>query len=73
MCNLDNLIVGLPDFLIYITTRAKVAEKIIDYLDAPIKRVAALDVPIPCGNAFEDFVLPNVNDIIKVSRQLAQQ
>jgi len=49
---------------------AIVSEKAIDYLDAPIKRVAALDAPIPCGEVFENFVLPGVDDIIHASRKL---
>ena len=49
---------------------AIVAEKAIDYLDAPIKRVGALDVPIPFGMRLEDFVLPNVNDIVLAAREL---
>jgi len=43
---------------------AIVVEKAFDYLDAPIKRVAALDSPIPFNPKLEDYVLPNVNDII---------
>jgi len=48
---------------------ATVADKALDYLDAPIKRVAALDVPIPFGMRLENFVLPNVEDIIKAVKQ----
>ena len=40
------------------------AEKAFDYLDAPIKRVAALDSPVPFNPRLEDYVIPNENDII---------
>jgi pyruvate/2-oxoglutarate/acetoin dehydrogenase E1 component len=49
---------------------AIIADEAIDSLDAPVKRLAALDVPIPFGLRLEDFVLPNVADIVEVSKQL---
>jgi len=49
---------------------AIVAEKGFDYLDAPIKRVAALDSPIPFNPKLEDYILPNENDIIAAAREL---
>ena len=49
---------------------AVVAEEGIDYLDAPIKRVTALDSPIPFNPKLEDYVLPNENDIIKGAFEL---
>lgn len=51
---------------------AMVAEKAIDYLDAPIRRIAGLDAPIPFGLRLESYVLPNANDIIKVAREMAK-
>ncbi|MBA7548469.1 Pyruvate dehydrogenase E1 component subunit beta [subsurface metagenome] len=42
---------------------AIIAEKAFDHLDAPIKRVAALDSPIPFNPRLEDYVLPNEHDI----------
>mgnify|MGYP001091978256 CR=1 FL=1 len=49
---------------------AIVAEEAFDYLDAPIKRVAALDSPIPFNPKLEDYVLPNENDIIRGALEL---
>ena len=49
---------------------AFVAEKGIDFLDAPIRRVAALDTPIPFGLRLESFVLPQVEDIVACARQM---
>ena len=43
---------------------AKVSENILEYLDAPIRRVAALDVPIPAARKLEKFVLPDYNKIV---------
>ena len=49
---------------------AIVAEEGIYYLEAPIKRVAALDVPIPYSPPMESFVLPNEEKIIKAIREV---
>lgn len=49
---------------------AIVAEEGIYYLEAPIKRVAALDVPIPYSPPMESFVLPSVEKIIKAVREV---
>jgi pyruvate/2-oxoglutarate/acetoin dehydrogenase E1 component len=49
---------------------ARIAEKAFDYLDAPIKRVAALDVPTPYSPPLEDYVLPNKEKVLKAAREL---
>lgn len=43
---------------------AWLAEELFDYLDAPIQRVAARDVPIPFSPPLEEYVLPQVEDIV---------
>ncbi|MGB6679698.1 MAG: dehydrogenase E1 component subunit alpha/beta, partial [Candidatus Bathyarchaeia archaeon] len=43
---------------------AIVAEEAIDYLDAPIKRVAIPDSCIPCSPSLEKIVIPNEEDIM---------
>ena len=42
---------------------AKTLEKGFDILKAPIKRVAAEDLPIPCARPLEEFVLPGIHQI----------
>jgi len=49
---------------------ARIAEKAFDYLDAPIKRVAALDVPTPYSPPLEAFVLPNKDKVLAAAREL---
>jgi pyruvate dehydrogenase E1 component beta subunit len=44
---------------------AIVAEEAIDYLDAPIKRVAEPDTPIPFSPPLEQYVIPDEKAIIK--------
>ena len=43
---------------------ARIQEELFDYLDAPIKRVAAKDVPLPFSPGLEDYCLPNVSDVV---------
>jgi pyruvate dehydrogenase E1 component beta subunit len=49
---------------------AVVAEEALDYLDAPIKRVAEPDTPIPFSPPLENFVIPNENRIIKAVKEI---
>jgi acetoin:2,6-dichlorophenolindophenol oxidoreductase subunit beta len=49
---------------------ARVAEQAYEYLDAPIKRVAALDVPIPFSPALEPVALPQPRDIVRAVLEL---
>jgi pyruvate/2-oxoglutarate/acetoin dehydrogenase E1 component len=49
---------------------AVVAEEAIDYLDAPIKRVAAPDTPIPFSPPLEQFIIPNEKAIIKTVKEV---
>jgi pyruvate dehydrogenase E1 component beta subunit len=43
-----------------------------DYLEAPIRRLAGLDVPIPYNRGLERKATPQVEDIILEARKLAQ-
>ena len=42
-----------------------------DYLDAPIMRVAGLDVPMPYAENLEKLVLPTVDRVVEVVRQVS--
>ncbi len=48
------------------------ASEAFDYLDAPIRRLAGLDVPIPYNRELERRATPQVEDIIREARLLAQ-
>ncbi len=41
----------------------RITESAFDYLDAPVKRIAALDVPVPFSPVLEDFVVPTEEKI----------
>ncbi len=50
---------------------AIITEEVFDYLDAPVMRLAGLDVPpIPFAPPYEKFYLPTVDRIMKKARQL---
>jgi len=49
---------------------AVVAEEALDYLDAPIKRVAEPDTPIPFSPPLEQFVIPDETSIIKAVKDI---
>jgi pyruvate/2-oxoglutarate/acetoin dehydrogenase E1 component len=50
---------------------ARINEHAFEWLDAPVRRVAAHDVPLPYAPALEDFVLPQTSDIVRAARWLA--
>jgi len=50
---------------------ARVNEQAFEWLDGPIMRVTAHDVPLPYAPTLEDFVLPQTEDIVKGARWLA--
>jgi pyruvate dehydrogenase E1 component beta subunit len=49
-----------------------IAEEAFDLLDAPIKRVATLDTPIPCSPVLEKHVVPDVGDIISAVKEICR-
>jgi pyruvate/2-oxoglutarate/acetoin dehydrogenase E1 component len=49
---------------------AMVAEEALDYLDAPVKRVAEPDTSIPFSPPLEQFVIPNEKSIIKAVKEI---
>jgi 2-oxoisovalerate dehydrogenase E1 component len=51
---------------------ALVSAEAFDRLDAPIKRVAAKDAPVPYGPTLENAMLPQTSDIVIALRDLAR-
>jgi pyruvate/2-oxoglutarate/acetoin dehydrogenase E1 component len=50
---------------------ARINEACFAWLDAPVLRVTAHDVPLPYAPPLEDFVLPQTGDIVTAARALA--
>ncbi|MGC8961161.1 MAG: alpha-ketoacid dehydrogenase subunit beta, partial [Candidatus Bathyarchaeia archaeon] len=51
---------------------AVVMEEAFDYLDAPVKRVAGADTPIPFSPPLEGFVIPDEDRIIRAVREIVE-
>jgi pyruvate dehydrogenase E1 component beta subunit len=52
---------------------AVIAEEALDYLDAPIKRVAEPDTPIPFSPSMEQFVIPNEKSIVQAAKDVVSK
>jgi pyruvate dehydrogenase E1 component beta subunit len=44
-----------------------------DYLDAPIKKLASVDAPLPYAENLERLALPKAKDIIRVAKELCNK
>ncbi len=49
---------------------ALVMENAFDWLDAPVRRVCSVDVPLPYAANLEQLALPQVDDIAKAAREV---
>jgi pyruvate dehydrogenase E1 component beta subunit len=49
---------------------AQISEQAFDYLDAPVMRVAAKDVPLPYAQNLEKLALPSVDDIVEKAKEV---
>jgi pyruvate dehydrogenase E1 component beta subunit len=52
---------------------AVVSNKAFYYLDAPVERVGALDVPVPFSPVLEDQTIPGAERVVQLARQLVWQ
>jgi pyruvate/2-oxoglutarate/acetoin dehydrogenase E1 component len=50
---------------------SRINEQAFEWLDAPVLRVTAADVPLPYAPPLEDYVLPQTADIVHAARTLA--
>ena len=50
-----------------------IQQEAFDFLDAPIERVGALNVPIPFSEPLEDAVIPGEEEIIKAVKKVLYQ
>jgi pyruvate/2-oxoglutarate/acetoin dehydrogenase E1 component len=51
---------------------ARINELAFEWLDAPVRRVCAHDVPLPYAPTLEDFVLPQVDDVVAAARWMVR-
>src|SRR3712207_4833631 len=50
---------------------AEIHERAFDFLDAPIRRLSAADVPMPYARNLEKLAIPDVEQIVKAVREVA--
>ena len=51
---------------------ARIAGELFEYLDAPVKRVGALDCPVAYSPVLEQVILPQSSDILQAIREVAR-
>jgi len=51
---------------------ARINDLAFEWLDAPVRRVCAHDVPLPYAPTLEDFVLPQTEDVVRAARWVAK-
>jgi len=51
---------------------ARIADQLFDQLDAPVRRVAAKDTFVAYQPILEDTILPQVDDLFRAIRELAE-
>jgi pyruvate dehydrogenase E1 component beta subunit len=47
-----------------------IAEQAFYHLDAPVRRIAAMDVPVPFAPTLEDQTIPNTEGVVGVAREM---
>ncbi|MBS1830108.1 MAG: alpha-ketoacid dehydrogenase subunit beta [Acidobacteria bacterium] len=50
---------------------ARITEKVFEYLDGPVLRIAAPDTPVPFSSTLEEAYLPSVDQVVEKLRWLA--
>ena len=51
---------------------ARIGDELFDHLDAPIRRVAAMDCPVAYYPELEEVILPQSGDVLQAIRELAK-
>ena len=49
---------------------ARIADELFEYLDAPVRRVGALDTFVGYAPQLEDAILPQVDDVLRALTEL---
>jgi pyruvate dehydrogenase E1 component beta subunit len=61
---------GWPTYGVGAEVSARIYEQAFDYVDAPVKRVAQAEVPLPYNRTLEQMAIPKVEDVIKAVKEV---
>ncbi len=61
---------SLPMFNVGAEVAAQITEQCFDWMDAPVKRVSAMDVPLPYAREIEQMALPSPEKIIRAVKEV---
>ena len=61
---------GWKSFGVGSEVSSRIYEEAFDYVDAPIKRVAQKEVPLPYNQALEQMAIPQVEDIVRAVKEV---
>lgn len=61
---------ALPNYSFGSEIAARIQDEMFDYMDAPIKRVSALDVPLPYAKEIELMALPDAHKVVAAVREV---
>ena len=61
---------GWKSFGVGAEVSARIYEEAFDYIDAPVKRVAQKEVPLPYNQTLEKMAIPDVKDIIAAVKEV---
>jgi pyruvate dehydrogenase E1 component beta subunit len=61
---------GWKSFGVGAEVSARIYEQAFDYMDAPVRRVAQKEVPLPYNRRLEQSALPQVEDVIAAVKEV---
>ena len=61
---------GYLSFGVTAEIAARIQEGAFDYLDEPVRRLGALDVPVPFAPSLEDLTIPNTAQIVDLVKEM---
>ncbi len=61
---------GWPSYGVGAEVATRIYEQAFDYVDAPVKRVAQKEVPLPYNRTLEQMALPHVEDIVAAVKEV---
>ena len=61
---------SLPHFNVGAEITTQIQDQVFDYLDAPVKRVSAMDVPLPYASNIEMMALPDAQKVVAAVKEV---